>query len=279
MPTVLRSLLLWLCGALALGSGVDGAAARTPLPVAQVTQVADSSFQHDRHEDFECLDCHAMGSGHGALRVRDVTDCRRCHHVPEQVNRVCADCHEPTELGPLVYQRERSMRLSVVEGVVTRRIDFSHQVHQERECVECHVGGPSLAAPDLDCQACHEEHHVETSSGCVACHRPPEADAHTLEVHLTCSGAGCHVDPPFEASPLTRVACLWCHGDKETHEPQEDTCIECHFLGGPASPASRGGVPLTTQTRMPAATLGDGARALPIGTGVPYDRATSLRGH
>jgi hypothetical protein len=223
----------WVLAALAVGlvwpQGVEAATARA-YRFRQVTQVADSSFRHDRHEDFTCLDCHSMGAGHGALRVRDVTDCRGCHHVTERANRPCSHCHEPEELGAIVYQRERVLPLSVADAPVRRRIDFSHAIHEEVECTACHADGPSLAVPDLDCGTCHEEHHVDTRSECMTCHRPAPPGAHPLEVHETCSGSGCHVDPPFEVPPRTRVACLWCHEDKADHHPEEASCVACHFL-------------------------------------------------
>lgn len=253
-PVVPRGLafVVVLAASLAVGpSPVDGTVSGSLsfLPqVAEVAQVADSSFRHDRHEAFECLDCHSMDGGHGALRVQDVGDCRACHHVPERVERACEDCHEAEELGPMVFSGTRIFDLSVQPSAVTRSVDFTHRPHEARPCRECHVGGPTLAAPDLDCGSCHEEHHVETSSACMTCHRPAPEGAHTLTVHETCSGSGCHVDPPFAASPPTRVGCMWCHDDKADHEVGT-SCVECHLQStGSAPPPAASGSP---QPRTP----------------------------
>jgi hypothetical protein len=228
MTSSLRWLLLGLVITAAGPLGVAGASGSVSM-LRQVAQVADSSFRHEVHEDFGCLDCHTLGAGHGSLLVRNVDDCRACHHVAQQVNRVCADCHEAPEIEAVAYPQVQEVTLSVAVSSETRVLEFSHAPHRERECAECHVGGPSLAVPELDCQRCHEEHHLEGSTACMTCHQTAPEGAHPLEVHETCSGSGCHVDPPFEASPRTRIGCMWCHEDKADHEPQ-DNCVECHFL-------------------------------------------------
>ena len=199
----------------------------TPTP-----QVADTAFRHNRHTAFTCTDCHTMQGGHGALRVRDVSDCRSCHHAQEQVDTGCATCHRSTELSNVVFVLNRMLTLSVREDVVDREVRFDHANHDERACTECHTAGPTLAVPDLDCQGCHEEHHEVTNDGCMSCHEMPPKEAHTPEVHETCAGSGCHVEAPIEAPPRTRVGCLWCHEDRVDHEPQEEY-IECHLVSVP----------------------------------------------
>lgn len=197
-----------------------------------LAQVADTSFRHDLHTDFGCLDCHAMQADHGALLVADVSDCRSCHHVRER-DRGCAACHQEGELDDVVYPRDVTFDLSVRDEPQERDVAFSHEPHEETECVQCHVGDdPVLSPVDLDCGSCHEEHHVATLSGCMECHVDPGADVHTLDVHETCSGSGCHLDPPFEVSPPTRTGCLWCHEDMTDHEP-DGQCVDCHLpVGG-----------------------------------------------
>jgi len=193
--------------------------------------VVDSVFRHDRHTAFSCLDCHTMRSAHGALLVREVLDCRSCHHSPQRVADGCATCHAAGETTREVRPLERDLTLSVHEGAVRRSLPFDHGLHERRACVECHEEeGPSLAVPDLDCASCHEEHHDPTSRGCASCHRPAKEGAHTLEVHESCAGSGCHENPPFEASPPTRTGCLWCHEAQADHEPGEN-CRACHFVG------------------------------------------------
>jgi hypothetical protein len=221
-----------------LAAAVTAATAAATLPTAPApAQVADTAFRHDRHATLRCLDCHDMRVGHGALLVRSVADCRGCHHVPERVGmgRDCAACHQVQELRNVVYPQERVVTLSVRDAPDDRELRFSHAAHDERPCVACHMDGPSLAVPSLDCQGCHEEHHSPSNPGCMGCHREPPEDAHTLQVHATCSGSGCHADPPFQAPPRTRVGCIWCHEDKVDHEPQ-GRCVDCHFV-------SRGWVP------------------------------------
>lgn len=217
-------LTLGILGCPAFGGGVNAAVPLVPAP-----QIADSAFRHDRHTSVACQECHTMQSGHGALRVRTISDCRSCHHTRARVNRDCAACHQADELRNAVLPQARVMTLSVRDGPEDRELLFSHSPHEGRACVECHSGGPSLAPSSLDCNACHKEHHVETVAGCTSCHRQPAEAAHTPRVHQTCSGSGCHADPPIEVPPRTRVGCLWCHEDRADHEPR-GRCVDCHFL-------------------------------------------------
>ena len=205
------------------------------VPTSDLAHAPDTTFRHALHSDFTCLDCHAMQPAHGVRLVRNVADCRACHHVRERVDLDCQACHTAAEFRNVAYPVRRALDLSIHEAPVVREIPFQHADHEDRACAECHTEGPSFAVPTLDCQSCHEEHHEPTSSGCLNCHEEPADDAHTLEVHQSCSGSGCHVNPPFSASPRTRVGCLWCHQEQADHEPQGE-CVDCHALAVPTSP-------------------------------------------
>jgi len=218
-------------GALSL-SQVHAVAAETVIPVGlTLTQATDTTFRHDRHTELACTECHAMQPSHGVDLIQNASDCRGCHHVRERVGRECAACHTDAELRDVVYPVERALAFSAREDTVAREFRFSHATHEEQGCVACHTGGPSLAVPDLDCQSCHGEHHVTTNPGCMSCHQEPPENAHTLEVHRTCAGSGCHTDAPIE-TPRTRVGCLWCHDDQVDHQPG-DECVKCHLLSRP----------------------------------------------
>lgn len=206
-----------------LASGAEMARPRS----GQVAPVPDTTFRHDTHEGVACLECHQMTSTHGAYLVHDISDCQSCHHAPERVDEGCAACHVAAEMQDVVHTIRRTFTLSVRDAPYDREISFKHLDHEERECTECHADGPSLALPQLDCQGCHEEHHAETASGCMSCHREPPEDAHTLAVHQTCSGSGCHQESPVQTPPGRRTGCLWCHEEQVDHEP-EGECADCH---------------------------------------------------
>lgn len=193
-------------------------------------QVLDRTFRHDRHAQFQCLECHTMDDRHGGMSVQETSDCRACHHAGERLEQGCATCHDREDLGGVVFPLELTFDLTVRDDVLDRNVGFDHADHAERECVECHVQGPSLAIPQLDCRTCHEEHHQPTNDGCMNCHRQAPEGAHTLEVHASCSGSGCHTQPPVEEAPRTRVGCLWCHEDQVEHET-EGNCVDCHIPG------------------------------------------------
>ena len=201
------------------------------LPV-QTAGVADTTFLHAKHRDVLCMECHAMQSRHGASLVEDVSDCRSCHHTETRVAEECAGCHLADDMKEVVHRLQRTFTLTVNENPSDRELSFKHADHEARECVECHTEGPSLSVPDLDCQSCHEEHHAETTSGCMSCHQKPPEDAHKIALHETCSGSKCHLESPIQTSPRTRVGCLWCHEDKTDHHPEAE-CATCHFLPAP----------------------------------------------
>jgi hypothetical protein len=89
--------------------------------------------------------------------------------------------------------------------------------------------------PNLDCQSCHEQHHVSAISGCSECHQAPPSSAHPMVVHVTCSGSGCHQNSPVQATPRERTGCLWCHLEQTAHEPEEE-CVNCHLMPAPRPP-------------------------------------------
>ncbi|MDX1646201.1 MAG: hypothetical protein R3304_03560 [Longimicrobiales bacterium] len=212
-------------------------------PLAPTPQLADTAFRHEAHSELSCLECHQMGSEHGSLLVRDAADCRGCHHVQERSGLECAACHTSADLRNVVPPMQRAVRLSVRQGPVQRTVRFDHADHTERACADCHAEGPSFAVPDLDCGSCHEEHHDPTVSECISCHVDVSSDDHPLDVHSTCSGSGCHADPPFDGPPRTRTGCLWCHQDMTDHEP-DGRCVDCHFVTTLHAPSrSRSGGP------------------------------------
>lgn len=218
-----------LFGLAVLGSPLALTADLGALLPVQVEVVADTTFDHAKHVDVGCTDCHVMRIEHGALVDHGVSDCEGCHHTAERAKDDCAACHLVDDMKEEVFTIQRTFAFSVSEDSIDREIPFTHVTHEERECVDCHAEGPSLAVPDLDCQGCHEEHHAETVSGCMGCHEQPPDDAHTAELHVSCSGSGCHEESPVEASPRTRVGCLWCHEEQVDHEPEEN-CAGCHFM-------------------------------------------------
>ncbi len=208
------------------------AAETAARPPVQAASVADTTFLHAKHQEVVCMECHAMQSRHGTSLVEDVSDCRSCHHTETPVAQDCAGCHLVADMKQVVHPIQRTFTLTVNESPSDRELPFKHADHGERECVECHAEGPSLSVPELDCQRCHEDHHAETTSGCMSCHWEPPEDAHELSLHETCSGSGCHVKSPVQLAPRTRVGCLWCHEEQIDHQ-QEKECVTCHFLPTP----------------------------------------------
>jgi hypothetical protein len=214
-----------------LGAGLAvGAADTSPRVAIAAVQQVPSGFTHADHEVLQCFTCHENAAGHGALIVTTIEDCRSCHHASETA-APCARCHEesPGER----FEMAQPVAFSVPAADARRIMAFPHDRHADLDCAGCHTQGTALSVPDdLDCASCHEDHH-ETTSDCASCHAPVHASAHPpSEVHVTCSGAACHQDVPFESVPRTRAFCLGCHGDMRLHEAPRD-CVECHILPAP----------------------------------------------
>ncbi|MFQ5536314.1 MAG: hypothetical protein ACE5GJ_02565 [Gemmatimonadota bacterium] len=200
------------------------AAPEPPFP----QEVEGVPFRHGEHRDVECLECHSADERHGALKVTGIDDCRSCHHAAEERDP-CTTCHTPADAPADAVPLPRPLHLTV-DGESVRELPFRHPDHEDLACGECHTDGLELSARDVDCLACHEDHH-EPDVDCTACHVPAPEGAHPREAsHLTCTGAGCHVDPPLQVSEIrARQVCLSCHQDESDHKPGEE-CVDCHLL-------------------------------------------------
>jgi nitrate/TMAO reductase-like tetraheme cytochrome c subunit len=199
-------------------------------------------FKHGEHREVECLSCHSTEGTHGRVTVETVTDCRSCHHS-EPVKTDCAACHENTPFQPGAESRLHSMAFEVGTPV-DRRLPFDHEIHESEECVTCHTedDGPTLSATSVSCSSCHEDHH-EPEQTCRSCHVEAPVEDHPIEeVHVGCSGNGCHTPSPLDLVPRTREFCLACHQDLVEHKVDDDRdCAACHTLPDPRRPGLGGG--------------------------------------
>jgi len=210
-------------------------------PVAQeAVSGPDSVFRHADHPGVSCLDCHGTDESHGQVRVTSLSDCRSCHHTAP-VSANCQTCHASAPSGDI--EVSRTLSFTVAEAV-ERELPFDHGAHEGILCAECHTGGESLSAESLSCQTCHTEHHRTEGVRCAACHAPVPAAAHPSgQVHVGCTGAGCHSDPPIAGLaaglPRTRDFCLSCHVDQVDHRAGTG-CAECHQVPGQLPGAGAG---------------------------------------
>lgn len=201
---------------------------------------APSTFRHGDHGGVDCSRCHGTQDGHGTLSVVSIEDCRSCHHRPP-VSNDCSRCHETASQTGHILNVTRSLNIRI--GSLDRPlriIPFDHGKHVGLACADCHTRGTDLrAAAGADCSGCHLEHH-EAASTCSNCHKQPAPGAHGPEVHLGCTGAGCH-DPVPEGvrmAPRTRNLCLACHADQQDHMAGKE-CSSCHVLPAPTGVGRR----------------------------------------
>jgi hypothetical protein len=185
-------------------------------------------FVHADHRNVACTSCHDASQSHGGLKVTSIADCRGCHHTAP-VSANCVRCHQSGESRGDPHTETRTLTLSV-RAPVERSMPFAHENHTTEACSTCHTRGLALQADQVDCNQCHEQHHA-LDNDCASCHTQPPVSAHpVVQAHQTCSGSGCHDDPPFQTLPTTtREACLVCHQEQRDHRPGQ-VCAECHAV-------------------------------------------------
>ncbi len=180
-------------------------------------------FSHGVHRQVACTSCHSARTAHGALLVRTLEDCMRCHHAPEPA-RSCTRCHRQAEL-PQGLSRTVTVRTSVAPAPAERKLPFNHADHPDVACGTCHSGPPTLLTI-ASCTSCHVRHHTGARQ-CRVCHVADAYAAHDARAHLSCSGGGCHQDAAISALSWSRQLCLACHQRMSGHEPGRN-CAECH---------------------------------------------------
>jgi nitrate/TMAO reductase-like tetraheme cytochrome c subunit len=199
----------------------------------------DSVFRHAQHRRVECLSCHSTDGSHGRVTVTNMNDCRSCHHTAPVADD-CSTCHTASGGEGPVFSLQRDFQFTVKDSV-ERTLDFDHSVHERMRCALCHTEGPGLSAENVDCAMCHRVHHRPQNVSCLECHtEPAPLSAHPFEqVHVGCSGTGCHTDAPVSQAIRTRNLCLTCHQNQVDHQVGQN-CVECHQLPEPVSPGGGG---------------------------------------
>jgi nitrate/TMAO reductase-like tetraheme cytochrome c subunit len=218
------------------GAGIGWWSHDAPLDAAPAAPQSQERphFLHSQHRAVNCTNCHVNTESHGGLKVVTLNDCRSCHHNAPLAND-CSRCHTPADAPTRSFRETRSMQLSVGPGDPQRVMNYPHDKHSELPCGSCHTQGLTRDASAVDCASCHEDHH-DVANDCASCHRQAPASAHPqAEAHVTCTGSGCHTNPPFQVAPRSRTSCLVCHQDMKDHQPGRE-CADCHTL-----PSPRGG--------------------------------------
>jgi hypothetical protein len=193
-------------------------------------------FDHLRHRELQCTECHSVSDAHGTVTVRTPRDCQSCHHSPQVIQGGCQRCHGPQEI-EVASAISLSMRFEASGATRTRTAAFDHRAHQEVACAACHGETVTMVA-GVTCETCHDEHHRPTAQ-CADCHGEPPQDAHTLAVHTEgCAGSGCHSDATYGRLTVGRETCLACHSGLADHEAGQ-ACAGCHRIGEPAAGAAR----------------------------------------
>ena len=125
---------------------------------AQVTfrlSVADDvtrslTFEHQRHLDLGCANCHAGGFGLGA--VAECTTCHVDHHEP---GRACTACH--SEPPTTAHPKEIHLDLAGCGAAgchVSEGLDYAALEDERMLCLSCHVAQTEHETAD-PCAECH----------------------------------------------------------------------------------------------------------------------------
>jgi hypothetical protein len=195
-----------------------------PAEVGEDGQVhGQRPFLHSRHVRIACAECHGPAERHRTPVAWTARTCNACHHDPAR-DFACAACHqEQTYAGPRRVQA--TMGLTVWEAPRRRLLPFDHEDHARTGCRDCHQTPVTLAP--RECSTCHVDHH-RPDAVCTQCHVLPDTAVHGLEVHLTCSGSGCHSAATAQRPVLSRTFCLTCHAEQQDHYPGGN-CSDCHM--------------------------------------------------
>jgi hypothetical protein len=203
--------------------------------VLGLTTVSRRPFEHRRHENVSCTECHGAADTHGTVSVQSALDCAACHHDARR-NLECSRCHDPDSL-PEDRTVTQVLVLSAPDPVLStpdpvrhrRGLPFGHELHSDVACRDCHEMPVTLAVTRT-CASCHDQHH-QAEASCRTCHGMEVQAVHRVDAHLSCAGGGCHSAgalPPLNAS---RMLCLACHPAQADHEPA-DSCALCHQVPG-----------------------------------------------
>jgi hypothetical protein len=228
--------------AVVIAAGAPPGPATGASSFPQLPAAADS-FPHARHATVSCLACHETGAGHGRLTFERPLGCASCHHQAPAAER-CPSCHRPEKYG---VPKPRTVTVAVPgHEPKARTIDFVHQRHASRSCVECHTTPVTLAPEEakVQCKSCHTEHHAEQRT-CSTCHRiaEPKAAHASPQIHQRCDA--CHTPSIVARLTPTRKLCATCHAQKTTGHYDQKECSACHFLAAPSVYRSK----LMTQPR------------------------------
>lgn len=186
-------------------------------------------FEHARHRNVECTQCHDTQTSHGGVTLTSFTTCQQCHHADNvRQTAQCLSCHERREL-VRTFQERATVKVAN-RAAKQRQLRFNHQDHQTEQCTSCHTPGLEMSAANVSCTQCHQQHH-RPETNCRACHTESPLAAHDTRAHVGCAGAQCHDPVPFQGVPRTRELCLSCHQNMVDHRPGRN-CAQCHAVPG-----------------------------------------------
>jgi len=224
--------LILTFGVASNGAAQEAAAAPSSNPCMQCHEGIESQagtwngrqFTHTPHlerANLDCTFCHTPMEEHGGTKLEGVSACNDCHHNRSS-GASCSVCHSDGIAAP--------------QGILAHEVgDFDHALHGGAglPCKTCQ--GATMTASNIDCVACHSEHHRPEST-CVACHRVGTTPEHPTEVHVA-GCAECHGESSEWIDRWTRETCAVCHTGREAHYP-ERPCAVCHIV--PLMPTSTG---------------------------------------
>jgi nitrate/TMAO reductase-like tetraheme cytochrome c subunit len=207
--------------------------------IASLTEFS-ADFPHDQlgfslasHPDAICADCHE-----GNYTSFNATTCIDCHKVESNIFNSahvisygddCLACHDGIE----------SINTSYVHDLTQFQLTG---LHQELECIKCHLGARTitdLQNSPTQCINCHskdEPHDGRFGTDCEACHdtsgwKPARFD-HDLAnfkltgKHIDAKCEDCHADRSYKGTPSS---CVSCHNEDDAHQRQlGDDCSLCH---------------------------------------------------
>ena len=206
------------------------------------------SFQHEKHEDVDCADCHETKEPDSKPQSLTHAKCFVCHNQESELAPLpanCDTCHKPA-----ASEKRASLERVFAHAVQQSATDFSQFKHDNRNharlpCLLCHRrenNSPQPALPGkaahAPCTGCHAQQFSNPASEiCTICHTDVQSGKVKAFPPLR------SFDARFDHAKHTDAACATCHrrnrGGVGLSIPARlnahVTCFSCHTPGAQAN--------------------------------------------
>lgn len=198
------------------------------------------SFEHEKHADVACADCHETKEPDAKPRSLTHAKCFVCHNPESELAPLPANCDTCHKSAKAVF----------AHAVLPQQSDFSQFKHDNRNharlpCLLCHRREDNSPQPTLPgkaahapCTGCHAQQFANPASAiCTICHTDPQSGKVKAFPPLR------SFDARFDHAQHDNTACATCHRRNRdgaglsipSRLNAHVTCFSCHTPGAQAN--------------------------------------------